>query len=293
MARLIRAGGPRGRSTPPARAALVRSLRFLQHLRGWRRLALALCGRKGHFVVSDGETRFEGDLASHIDREVYLFGAYEADNICLFLDSVDRRGVALDIGANVGNHSILFARAFDRVHAFEPNPGLWAKLERNIALNHLHNIMVHRIGAADKQGSFPLFDVDGDNQGLATFLNVEQYERPLRQIGTARTEALDDYLADERIDAVKIDVQGWEPQVLKGMRRILERDRPVVWTEVGDGTLGQTPGRAALEALFPYTIVLKRFETTVGALARRAMLSYYTKTELEPGDYIVFPADPE
>lgn len=278
-------------SAPPLTARLARSLRFLRRFKGWQRVATALAGDRGEFDVRSRGVRFAGDLGSHIERQVYLFGAYEREYIDLFVDTVPRTGVVLDIGANVGNHALCFARQFEKVLAFDPNPAVWPQLERNIALNRADNVEVHKIGAAEEAGEFPLYDTQTSNKGLATFLSVKQYRAPIRQVGVARTEKLDDYLKEPRIDAVKIDVQGYEPQVLRGMRRILERDRPVVWTEFSDGTLGQASTRADLEALFPYPVAVRKFDYRTGALTRRLALVPYDRPRLQPGDYVVSPRD--
>lgn len=89
----------------------------------------------GRFRVKSEWGWFEGNIESFVDREVYLRGWYESDHIRLFLESLpeERRNVALDIGANVGTHSLAFSRLFKAVHAFDPNPNLWSSFLRNVA----------------------------------------------------------------------------------------------------------------------------------------------------------------
>src|SRR3954449_11550198 len=125
---------------PGIRAKAARSLRFLRGVTGWRRLALALAGDGGSFVVTNDGIRFAGDMGSYIDRHLFLFGDYERDLIRLFLDACRRRGVILDIGANAGTHSMWFARVFRSVHAFEPNRLLWDQFAANQRLNQAANI---------------------------------------------------------------------------------------------------------------------------------------------------------
>lgn len=245
----------------------------------------------GSFIVDNGGARMAGDLSSFIDRQVFLFGGYERDQIGQFLDVVSRRGTVLDVGANVGNHSIAFSRTFAKVHAFEPNPALWQAFERNIALNPGADVTLHRIGLSDTAADLPLLNIDNGNLGLATFLDVDQYEWPLQEVARARTERADDYLGGISVDAVKIDVQGFEPQVLRGMSRLLERCRPVVWAEFSSGTVTQTYGdRAAIEALFPYPVTLSRFEVEESLIFRRVILAPYWSQEIEQGDYVISPA---
>ncbi len=276
-------------NAPRLQARLARSLRGLRRVRGWQRIADRLAGRSGRFVVRNGPVVFSGDLASYIDRQVYLLGGYEADMIALFLRQVAGRGTVLDVGANAGNHSVFFSRHFARVIAFEPNPDLWQQLTDNAALNP-GTIEVHRLGLSDEAGEFQLYNIDNGNNGLATFLPDEQYDKPLEAFATARTVVADDHLPGIIVDAVKIDVQGFEPQVLRGMQALLARSRPVVWVEFGAGTLSAAAHRSEVETLFPYPIALAKFTPVTGALTTSMRLDPYSRDVIELGDYAITPA---
>jgi len=75
-------------------------------MRGWERMATLLAppGAPGAFLVLNPTGYFAGDLSSWIDRRMYVFGGYEQDSIRAFLSMLpaDRRGIVLDVGANVG-----------------------------------------------------------------------------------------------------------------------------------------------------------------------------------------------
>jgi len=72
-----------------------------------------------------GEVDFAGNLNSSIDREAYLYGSYDWHKIAPFLAQATRCGTIADVGANIGNHALAFARHFDRVITLEPNPRVW------------------------------------------------------------------------------------------------------------------------------------------------------------------------
>jgi FkbM family methyltransferase len=287
-----RANGDPKLKHPDIVSRAVRSLRFMRNMRGWPTIAQRLARRSGSFEVSNGPVRMAGDMASLVDRSVYLFGGYEKDLIRLFLDAVPRYKIVLDVGANVGTHSMMFAQRFEKVLAFEPNPAIWPSFEANAALNPEANVILHRIGLSDESGEFQLYNVDIGNLGLATFLRDEQYDQPLKPFATARTERADDILADVNADAIKIDVQGAEVRVLRGMQALLARSRPVTWLELGAGT--QSEGlrrRDQVEALFPYPIRLSKFVARPRLLHRSIALMPYEADELEVGDYLAFPRD--
>jgi FkbM family methyltransferase len=275
---------------PSIGARAARSLRFLRGVMGWRRLAASVAGHKGAFTVENDGIAFAGNMGSYIDRQIFLFGDYERDHIRLFLDACPRKGVILDVGANAGTHSMWFARACAAVHAFEPNRMMWAQFCRNAELNHATNVELHRVGLSDMAGEFPMYDVANDNCGLATFSPVEQYDLPLAPLHNARVEVFDDYLPDLRVDAIKIDVQGLEPNVLRGMRRMLERDRPVVWAEFWTGTLSEVTTRREIEQLFPYPIEIRKFNRTRrGPIWGAVSLDRYDEGVAALGEYVITP----
>jgi FkbM family methyltransferase len=282
---------------PPGLAPrLVRALRIFRNLRGWPRLSRMLvpASSRGAFLVDNGGTYFTGDLGVMIDREVYLNGGYETENIDLFLASVapDRRGVILDVGCNAGTHSLRFAKMFATVHAFDPNPALWDQFEANATLNGAGNITLHRVGLGQVEAKLPLYAIDSDNHGLGTFSDSPQYDKPLVQIGVARVANGADYVRDlgiDRVDAIKIDVQGFEGQVLRGFAPILERDQPLVWVEAGGQAAGAIQSPEQMQAFFPYKIAIAHIQGYRGLLSYGSRLAPAAEL-LESGDYIVKPA---
>jgi FkbM family methyltransferase len=274
---------------PSFRSRFARSFRLFRNVRGWPRLANALADREGTFTVSNGGVVFSGDLASPIDRHAYLFGGYDLDSIQLFIAACRDRRLVLDIGANVGNHSMFFASAFKQVEAFEPNSALWSQFERNAALNGPKNIRLHRFGLSDRPGQLPLYTAGEYYHGLGTLIADYPYGQSLDATSIARLEVLDDYLPDLQPSAVKIDVQGFEANVLRGMRRILEKSRPVVWTEVGQSTLGVLNTVEQVQQLFPYRIRLEALVREKKRFKRRVRLVPLACDKLRLGDYLIFP----
>jgi len=278
-----------GPAQPSILSRFARSLRGFRNVRGWPRLANALTDRTGKFTVSNGGVLFSGDLASPIDRHAYLFGGYDLDSIRLFIAACSDRRLVLDIGANVGNHSMFFAQAFGQVEAFEPNSALWSRFERNAELNGPLDIRLHRVGLSDQPGQLPLYTAGESYHGLGTLIGDYPYDQSLDATSIARLEVLDDYLPGLQPSAVKIDVQGFEANVLRGMRRILEKSRPVVWTEVGQSTLGTLNTIEQVQQLFPYRIRLKAFVREKKFLKHGVRLVPLESNELRLGDYLIFP----
>lgn len=284
---------------PSLRMRSLRGLRGLRGVLGWRRMAGMFTPPtvEGAFVVANHaggrETFFAGNLSSFIDRQMYLFGEYEGDQMRAFIDLLPkgRRGTLLDIGANVGTHAIAFAHSFGRVHSFEPNARLWENFEKNIAINKLPNVVLHRIGLADRDEELPLFLISKDNFGLGTFSTVEQYDLPLEASQNANVVSGDHYLSlhqIDRVDAIKLDVQGFEPEVLRGLNQTLARDKPVIWLEVGGVTQNGIKGLQGLKEAIPYEFSLLSF-TRRRTLVSRMVLEPVATESISEGDYVVVP----
>lgn len=128
----------------------------------------------------------------------------------------DYQGTALDIGAHIGNHTLWLAAVCGlRVVAFEPLHA--AELRANVALNDL--------GAQVRVEAVAL----GEASGTAIHAGAGR----LTSGGTVPVRTLDSY-GITGVSLVKIDVEGWEPAVLRGGENTIRRDRPTIWAEEHD-----------------------------------------------------------
>ena len=145
-----------------------------------------------------------------------------------FLEQNIRPGMCvLDVGSNLGLYSLLMARLAGetgRIICFEPDPDLFAALRRNQELNDLPQLEAHNLalGAAPAELILHRSIINsGDN-------HLGQKESSLfRREVTTRVVRLDDFLPGLKLDLLKIDVQGWELAVLRGMRETLQRNEAV------------------------------------------------------------------
>ncbi len=189
------------------------------------------------------------DLDEGIDFAIWLMGAFESGTVRAYEKLVPPGGVALDIGANIGAHTLPLARAVGpagKVYAFEPTDFAMEKLERNLALNPELEKRVVRVQAmlVDRAGgktpplyaSWPLEDVRG----------VHKLHRGRKKpSGKARATTLDAFLAKHRVgrvDFIKLDIDGFECSMLKGARRTLKRWRPAMVLELSPHQLDEQGG---------------------------------------------------
>lgn len=267
----------------PFSAKLAKSLGFLRRVRGWPAIATKLAKHDVEFECRRGLVRFAGNLKSPIDREAYLYGSYDWHKIAPFLAQVTRHGVIADVGANIGNHALAFARHFNRVISFEPNPEVWPLIERNIAINPWAKIELRKVGLGDAVADLPIFV--NDNHGLSTFLDGELDNAHGL---SARIAVGDEELRGVAVDAIKIDVQGFEPNVLRGLRETIIANRPLIWVEISETTL-RTPTASALAELIPVPFRLMLYTSRRGGFLNRTALVEHNAEHLPVGDYLVIP----
>jgi FkbM family methyltransferase len=143
--------------------------------------------------------------------------------------------VLYDVGSNIGFFALIGARSVGpngSVHAFEPVLECARAIEENAARNHFHNVRVHRVAVGDREDVVELRRTT--HPGGAT---ISPKEHPPDTVSSVQVPcvALDAYRQQAGLPEpalVKIDVEGVEEEVLRGMERILERDRPILVYEV-------------------------------------------------------------
>jgi FkbM family methyltransferase len=208
--------------------------------RGKRRVMEALSGwyAKSEQQVCElpGGARMRVDLAEHVQRWIYFFGVYELETVTWFRRTLRPGMTFLDIGAHVGQYSMIAASQVGpegRVHCFEPNPASFGRLTDNIALNGFTNVQARPLALSDRAGDATLFVPVHDNTGEASL----QACVPGMKEASVPCTTLDEWArsADlgprRRIDLMKIDVQGFEEKVLRGGTDVLERFGPTIVCE--------------------------------------------------------------
>lgn len=135
--------------------------------------------------------------------------------------------LALDVGANIGWYSLVLARLAGKslqVHAFEPDPDNRALLEENLRINRADQVTVSDLALGDTRGQATLNQYRDINRGKHSLLPLEG---AVNQIGVS-VDTLDAYLeqadlAGDDIWLLKLDVEGFEPAVVRGASSSLER----------------------------------------------------------------------
>lgn len=179
------------------------------------------------------------DENDHLQQH-HMFGKwYEEEELKLMAGHFDG-GTFVDIGANVGNHTLYAALVMNaaKVISFEPNPPAFKACQYSILLNQLaERVAVHNVGVSDVDEQAQIRWSGERNLG-ATQLETGAGALVLKQG--------DDLLASEQPSLIKIDVEALEMKVLNGLKETIARCRPILFVEV-DHT-NEQPFRAFLDA---------------------------------------------
>lgn len=144
----------------------------------------------------------------------------------------------LDVGTNIGETLLNFARLTGPsgfVYGFEPDERNHKNVLRNIEMNDFENLHVFNLGVSDSKQTVKLFRVDPNNLGMNRILSEEEAER-FDDFTTIEVDTIDNVIAGnniEKIDLIKIDIEGYEMHALRGARHLLETQRPKLFIEVG------------------------------------------------------------
>ena len=146
---------------------------------------------------------------------------------------IDRPGsplegrVCVDVGANIGNHSVFFQKYFPQVVSIEANPAVFEILELNT--RRFANVRAVNVALGEEEGEGILTLADDTNEGTG-FVSLAENSSNGLPVKIMPLDALTKDL-EGGIDLVKIDVEGFEYQVLSGAKKTLENHRPVILFE--------------------------------------------------------------
>lgn len=175
--------------------------------------------------LSDGMviTAFERD---HIGSMIARYNNYYESGMLDFIKSNIPRGLMIDVGANIGNHSLYFAQyCATNVIAFEPFPETFALLTQNIQQNRAMNITAVPVGLSDERKETTMSLANENNVGMAK----------VDENGTVyvRLDILDSIVTEqtEPITLIKIDCEGHEEKAIRGMLKTIEKHKPALFIE--------------------------------------------------------------
>jgi len=147
----------------------------------------------------------------------------------------------LDVGANIGLYCLVAAKECPdtaQVYAFEPQPECCDTLRQTVYLNNWEErLFVHQLGIGDQAGELELH-LSGTGSSFDNSFN-DNITLPTISVAVDTLDNQAQQLKLKKVDFIKIDVEGFEQQVLEGAAKTIERDQPVLFIEIADGLRGR------------------------------------------------------
>ncbi|MBE2281270.1 MAG: FkbM family methyltransferase, partial [Ignavibacteriaceae bacterium] len=178
------------------------------------------------FYSNDGDG---GEFLYHA-----LFERFYNETVREIEGYVNKGDVVIDAGANLGFFSLIASKLVGepgKVIAFEPGKKNFQKLERNLRLNSSKNIIPVNMGLGSEENS-AILNYNPSQTGLSSIKNEVASTNSRESISLI---SLTDYVKRENliVKLIKIDTEGYEPEVLEGAREIITLQKPVIYVELG------------------------------------------------------------
>lgn len=167
-----------------------------------------------------------------VELTLFRRGTYEEGILDFLGKNFKGQGAFVDVGANIGLMSIYMASKFPKsaVHAFEAHPMTMEIFKENLAINHIGHVSPYAFALGSEEGKAMIYTDHELNRGGASMVAGDQvgdsFEISVRKL---------DNLELSRIEVIKLDVEGYELEVLKGAEQTIQRDQPTLIIEVSAG----------------------------------------------------------
>lgn len=167
----------------------------------------------------------------YIGRNLIFKNFYEEEYLYLFKKFLNINKIKIntfiDVGANIGNHSVFFSNICKYIHSFEPSSKAFELLRIN---TRFENIKIHKLGLSDVNGR-ALLKESMYNLGGSNIIKSNKKQNYLTE--NIKINKLDNlsFLKSKEIDLVKIDTEGHELKVLKGSIKIIKKNLPIILLE--------------------------------------------------------------
>lgn len=171
----------------------------------------------------------------------HTFFGFRDSTLEYFKRELKYGNVVIDVGGNIGIMG-LFARNIigttGKVYAFEPNYEIRQNYLDNVALNKYNNVFVYPFALGEKKSKNKLHVIDETNSGMSTIAvdeNTTVYNT--MQIDIVQLDSFFESENIKKVDFIKIDVEGYELEVLKGAVKTIEKYKPILLIEIDDKLL--------------------------------------------------------
>lgn len=155
-----------------------------------------------------------------LTKDLVLKGIREPTEVKLFIQEVNPNMNIIDVGANLGYYVLLECKLTKgQIYGIEPNPQAFEYLKRSVKLNGYKNVKLFNIGINDSKRVLPFY--------ISKKWNWSRFDNPREDIIETKkiqTDNLDNLFGDKKIDLIRMDVEGYELNILKGINKIIKKN---------------------------------------------------------------------
>ena len=165
-----------------------------------------------------------------VDNYIFLNSIHEPNILKVIKYSISKGDIVVDIGANIGQHTLFmskFTGEKGKVYCFEPLNKNYRSIKKSIDLNNFKNVTVEKKAVGEKNTMIKIFIPNSNN---------DRSSRKLFEVSSDKYEetemvTLDDYFSNKKIHFIKIDTEGFEPEVISGADKIITQHKPTILLE--------------------------------------------------------------
>jgi FkbM family methyltransferase len=193
-------------------------------------------------VMAQGH-RLKLDRRSLSEKSAYYTGRYDCEEIELLCRLLRPGDTVCDVGSNIGFYAVPIASRLHHIgghlHAFEPVHANFARLQENIAINGLQVcVTAHEYALSSRAGTAEItlredfLAGSGTGNAAIVFSESDRSRFSVKRITLHRLDDLDEEMRLDRVDLIKLDIEGHEDEFLRGAAGILTRHLPIIYMEV-------------------------------------------------------------
>lgn len=218
--------------------------------------------KKEHIRVKDKNLGFLyfPEYDQTIAKQIQEVGIWEPDEIRFLIKNIKPGDKCINVGANVGYFSLLMSKLVGRsgkVFAIEANPDFKKYIEKNVSSSKLNNTEIIMSAAGNDTGTISLY-INMSNGGDNRVFNPELISDPVgyqvmnvKEVVSVPLDTVDNLVKDRDIDLVLIDCQGFDHNVVRGMKNIIKSSNPKIVVEL-EPTFTESLGENVKDVLNEY-----------------------------------------
>ena len=189
--------------------------------------------------LTRGEIVLDLDLSNHNDY--YVFYGFTEPPLLYLFSLIQPDFTVIDIGANIGFTALNFARRckYGFVYAYEPHDVSYSKLCRNASLNHFSNLTVFQKGLGEKEATQQLVTLNKHHSGMNRIQSAVSGGVESESVKVVRLDTEVIALNIKKVSLIKIDVEGYELNVIRGALNTIRKFKPILFVELNEENLKQ------------------------------------------------------